>query len=829
MVDLTTPTTSLRFPENNNETSVSGYRGFLQQPETGCPDFLAADGAAFAIIRYPKSRRVNNRNYGIYGTATTSPRSHYLSFRSEDFNSGDRGTFRFYLRGSTGGTVDLDSALWTEDSALVVMTRDTDTYVIDWYSLEDGTKFAGSVSGTITTNGTAGWVGDWLIGGTGITTTVTDIAPTGGYWPGEIQALCHVPISVSDATWQSIALGADIVTTLGATNFTFHREIDPITGLFSKNAACVNDTSSACVYIDGANLAPGSDFRRQDTTNYLTFDAFPTGYVHGLQAGDVSKSVTFSGTAGGYTGNVEVRLVYENTGVVHTDWAVVGAISGGTWSGSISINKSSNGWVFAQVRPASTPAAITNCREPFGIGWKFAFFGQSQGGILMTSTARTDLVDDVNVHRVSLGLYRNLFATSTTANMERVGLRTDEDALFGDGVTAIVQQLALYDDDTPICIMSHTENGTGVEALMEDADSNRDWTDADVMIALAGSDVTAIVWNWGTNDLGQGVNYDELLDAVIDGTPAQSFVIDNYFNDGTFDTGFGFVMSPLTRAKSTSTGPFDESQSGSYETVRKAQIDWAILNDHTIGPNVNMQLGTAEGPHQDGDVARGNPLFGQMIAIGMARHVSLDTTTNPSLQGDAYINSAGTIITIPVTLPNGGTLTATATSAITGFEVQDGGSGSFSRSGFTAVISGSNVVLTKSSTSWAAGTVVDYQSGGPMSYGTAGPSETTLLDGVLYETGLTYGDLPIEPQTAMITEVVLAALKNTGNTLEAGPDFVAADLPVNSKIDVTNERTDSASPTALDTTKTFTITVTSYALLTFDFSTEFNSQFISLI
>src|SRR5699024_7378362 len=152
------------------------------------------------------------------------------------------------------------SAVWTEDSALVVVFHDGTNFQLDWYSLADGTRHAGAPVAPSGTFDGVSWPGDWLIGGAGDSTTSVDVSRPTGYWPGEIAVVGHVSGNVPVADWQAIATGADPVATLGAANLVYYRGFDGSGDSYGPPAAVTGDTSDDCVPVDGQNLGIGTSF-----------------------------------------------------------------------------------------------------------------------------------------------------------------------------------------------------------------------------------------------------------------------------------------------------------------------------------------------------------------------------------------------------------------------------------------------------------------------------------------------------------------------------------------------------------------------------------------
>lgn len=712
---------SLRFPENNNETSVPGFRGFLVQPDS--PTWLRHAGAVFTILHLPRSRRADNRRYAIYGLSETGKNTCVLSLHGSAYHdSALRNRFRFLARDWHGDEVDLLTPVWDTDAALVVMTFDGLDAACDWYSLTGGTRHAGPVSTGVSAFNGMSWPSDWLIGGAGTTIAATGISRPHGYFPGEIAAMGYFEGSPTVADWQAIAQGADPLARLGASGMLYYRRFDGSAASYGPPPAATADASANCIPVDAPNLAPGSSFWRGGSG--LSFKPVPTRHVFGLLAGQVSRAVPFSGSAAPtHEGAViEIQVFDAATGAVALDWTECATVTAGAWSGAVTVPKSATGWVHARARiRGSSPEIQAMMMAPFAVGWKFAIFGGSQMQRAATGAGHTGTPDGATL--ASAGIRA---APMDDPWLELVRVR---DINLGDANVAFRKQFDAYGDRTPICVCWYAEDDTDTLDMIDDTAPGRTWANVAGNAAIWGADISAAIWNRGAGTPGDRT-WADIYDAVFDGTgPAAA---DHALAD-LFPAGFGRILSPLTRASTTLAGPFASDRSAGNND-RHEQVAYAKSRGWTVGPHVYMQITPGGGALQDGTVARGNPLIGNRLAIAAARHVGLDSSANPHLAGTATFNSTRNTITVPVTLPNGGTLTAAAPNAITGFEVDDGGAGNWTRSGFSAAISGADIVLTRDGGAWQAGTRLRFMPGGPLSYGTTGPSETALLDGVPHET-----------------------------------------------------------------------------------------------
>lgn len=145
------------------------------------------------------------------------------------------------------------------------------------------------------------------------------------------------------------------------------------------------------------------------------------------------------------------------------------------------------------------------------------------------------------------------------------------------------------------------------------------------------------------------------------------------------------------------------------------------------GATVSLTVG--ESTHQDRaateqGLVRYMEFYANSLMRG-ARVLPYDPET-----GFSTATRSGNVITLATARPNGGTIDTYLTgNTPVGFEVSEDGGATWSRSTgsipFTVAISGTNVTLTRSSGSWAAGTLVQYLFGYPWHVG-SGTSTTDM-------------------------------------------------------------------------------------------------------
>jgi len=724
-VDLAAGAGSLRLPEGNNApeaTALPTYKGALFQTDTGFSlPASSTPHATFAIVRLPRDKRYVNANFGILGVPGTGGGWRLRYGGDANGIVAERGRFRHYQRSTSGGTVDIQSAPWTEDAALVVAGCDAaGLWSVDWYSLLDGTRVPGPAS-AVATAAVFPAGSEFAIGANANGTAYADNGVTNRYqWPGEIGAVGVVARAVSVAEWQGIALGADIAATLGGASLRYLRQFDGTPASLTRPAAATADTSVPAqpwgggTGVPAATLAPGSTLRRQSATAWLRMAEVSAGHVYGLAAGQTERAVPFAGTAGGLTGMVQVRVFEAATGRVVRDWTDVGPIAGGAWSGSVTLPRA-EGWWFAQARAG---AVLFERRAEFATGWKLVLLGQSQMQIAFGGSGLVPLAAPMTAS----------WATNDFGylQMARIGMN-----FVSDGRAAFLNQWRAFDPATPVMLIDEAVNGTGMDQIINSASAEgeintRNMAQLTRKLAAYGADVSAVIHNWGTNNMALApAAFQNLLEALFFGTgPAAG----DRSLAAELAAGWVPVISPLTRHVGTPV------YTGNADTARAAAVAWANANGVTVGPPLSdLRIENGGGPHQTGATVTGIARMMARLAVAAARALGLDPSRNPHFTG-ATLGGGGTVITVSVALPNGGTLYSPAPAALRSFEVDAGGTGSWTATGFTAALAGNSAVLTKTSGSWPAGTRVRYLSNGEGRADGDGAAEDAILAGALYET-----------------------------------------------------------------------------------------------
>ena len=726
-VDLTLPGGSLRLPADNNRSAALPDRKqvLIQPTDSGWPQIwpAAVKSYLFAIVSVPRGALQVNRTFGVLGGSQSDARDTDIVLRGRGYlpQPAQAGAFVLRLGSSVAASPPLD-----EEAALIVAQKDGaggNRLRIDWYSLRDGTKHAGS-SFSSTNKVQPGARGRFIVGAPGLNDISSPYQDGDGEaWPGEIQAVGFVTGDVPDATWAAIALGQPLETALAGVSVPWVREFDGTPASLSAPAWAAADATLPMIIDGRQRLEPGSDIRAQSQTDFLIPDAIPEGHVWGVTATGGDATVTLSGRAAGRSGTVQAQLVYADTGAVAQDWTDVAPV-GAVWSGSFSAPLTGAGWCIVRYRTTGEPDLISTMRNRVGVGYKLLALGQSQAGIWHRSSERGDTLSGGLEISASRALARAQNDGPAPPSLSWIG--TDPQ----DGLAAFVTQLRSY-TSAPVQIILDAMEGSGPDEMMDDRDTRRNWSDLQAQLDRFGNDVTVVAMNWITQGWETWGTAGETLQALTLGTgPAwDALVADNggstaglHHLDAALRPGWAFALSPATRASDSD-----------YQPTRSAQIRFANAAGIAVGPPVSdYEIVAGGGPHPD-NAFEGNRRFGMRLAEAVARALGFSTSENPHFTGAAWGATQAEIV-LSVALPNGGSLTSPAPAALSSFEVGDGPGGAYSGSGFTAAITGNTITLTKDTGTWAAGSRVQYLPGGAQRAGGDAVTEAAIIAGMLYET-----------------------------------------------------------------------------------------------
>lgn len=434
------------------------------------------------------------------------------------------------------------------------------------------------------------------------------------------------------------------------------------------------------------------------------------GLVIGLVPGQSVADVEFKGTASA-ADDIQVRILRQSDSSVVQDWTYVATTVGsGSWSGTIGLPKADEWWK-AEVRPKGNPSAVVTLSEKFAVGYKVVLLGQSQMRRMMVFGSVGNSMSAGNVDTVSF---------YTLDGGESVDL-LDNSTNGTDGLRAFVEQFRNFDATTPVMLVQEAVSGTSIIELLDDSETDRDWSDLTDKTDKYGGDISVVVESWVTsNDSPLAGN--EGID-LLQGIDDHGFSVDHSFAD-VFQSGYAFAEAGGTR-----------HALDNFDGYEAEIVDRANELGYAVGPPISDYEIEDGGSAHANDAGQGNIRLGTRLAVTVARALGLDTSENPSLNA-GYRSFDGTILYLTFNLPNGGTLYSPAPTALSGFEISENSGSSWSGSGFTTGITGDYITLTKDSGTWATAGSVQIRKLSNLAddVSIVEAQEQALVDGELYET-----------------------------------------------------------------------------------------------
>jgi hypothetical protein len=771
---------ALRFPAAARLSTTAAPPAWLT-----CPNFApsanrifspAAPGAFLMLVEVPWEAAADTLNTGVFGNRGAGSQNQTMGiWVSRGATDQGARTVSFFVRDGAGVVLSAGLAVAaTQRRLLLAMRMVAGQMQFELYHEGSRIGLATPAMGTfaatqLRSTPLLGTMGE----GSGVPYAAGGWT---GFYGGAVAFLGYADATPSQADCEALSLGADPVATVGGTNWRFFRRTTG-TDAASLASAAPGDTFGpmtvtnprALAFLPGSDLVPAAAGGARFGADHVI-----DGRVFSRRAGQAQGTITLSGTAAGLAGGVEARL-FDADGTIRLDWTPLAGASldGGTWSGTVSAPPT-RGWGHIDVRPSGNSALLRRIRARTGVGLVIGVMGQSQ----MYRCFNPQYVAAATPVPAGAGALSVLDVQNRSATQQAlISTVVTAENRHSDGVAAVAAMLPSWTAE-PVALINMSNPGQGVAELLNDASTAWNWSELVASVAQAGAPA-ALAINWLTNFAGDvnqpgggivGNHVRPLIEGVRDPAATTSFPIDHFIRDGNpFPADMRIALSPPTRTGSASAGPFDssdtESAPNNHGTGRGQWLDYALANPGLIaatGPATDdVRIEPGGGPHQDGTVDEGHPRTLRRVVLAALRALGVETRTDPAI-GGAAISPDRTQITVTVTCPNGGTLqTAWALkgvavppgqTAVQGFEVQNGGAGAWSRSGFDAQILdpvAGTVRLVRTAGSWSPGTRLRYLANGPLSYGTALEAES-LIHGCLYESGPDEGGLGL-PVTGLWT------------------------------------------------------------------------------
>ena len=719
---------SIRFYQRNGWNDYDADSGHIWQSKENMPWFHKRGTTTLIRASIPWGVMCNNREFQLMGSGNGSAGNTFMYqlFGTDHNNSANDGKLQLKMNiGSGGGyTLTLDAMPNTPNDILVVHSTDASGNV-SLAILNGETATVESIATTTTTSvdGCPFRGAGFAIGAsTELDEDITAIGAPASKWCGNIAEVVLVNEVITPTEAASL-VGGIYENLLDVSLVSFARDFSKIDYL---KPFAENDTSSASVR--KGLVSPGPSVGMSDGLYVVKKQA---GYIAGIQPGSKSASVKFDVTTDGeLSGQLLARVV--SNGIALTGYHRVALLESGTSSYIALINIPINSdWCGVEFKCGDAEFLAT---DPIASGLKFSLTGQSQVAYLRQYDELAEVVHEAK-YPASI-CYHNKDA----GGYPGASLFIIDHNPISDGVAGFVHHCN-QNAPVPVCYVSNEEPGTGVDQLCDDSKLSRKWAWLENIVNLSGADVSAHIYNWGTNNLGTTTAFgDQILTPLVEGITTEDGgvdgagvpIIDHYLYDGnTFNRNAAFVLSPLTGHRDTNAGPFDfdNSYGGNVGLVRESQLDWAKDRNIPIGPFVN-DLPTG-GPHQYSDTSKGNWRFGIRMAEAGLRAVGISMRKNPEIESFKWVNGSRNQIDVRVKLPNRGALQTDGGDPKWGFEFDDGSGRT--RLGFSAqIINPLTVRLTKDSGDWSDSVVWYYQFGGPLGYGTS-ISEYETCAGQLYD------------------------------------------------------------------------------------------------
>lgn len=780
-VDITTSTAgengALYLPNTNNLFKSSAA---LADTATDLP-WLNTAGALVGVATINRwAYDGMNRNPHLVGTAIAGSSSRYFALRyippvSTAAGSATPGALQFWAKAesATNAATVASNAIpdaWFSNGIATVLYAfrfDGTNMVFDLFRCGAGTKEAGTSGAK-----PASWAGikrctNPLTLGAATDVNWPKLAGTGAQnihaFRGGMEFVAMLDINPTDTQLQNVAQGADPLTTFGASNCVLY------CGLTSNGALSTAITSKRTSVTDvlgqRGTVYPGSTMRPQSQAAYFRVDSGGDPCNCTVLKGSTSALAQRTYSFAGASGAIQLRVADED-GVLIRDWyqidTVPGSGSTGTLNFTLPLHPLGTGRAYRLAFRAGNGSGgwITHYENTDTyVGFAIAGIGQSE--IVRAFHYQVDEVGNAG---------RSLSETYTGTNGRNVFLHTLQGTnpvirrgrynyyYHGAGTIRLVNALRSYTRQ-PLFIVAESVSGTSALDWIDDGQATRKWTDFALRLSTLGNRDAAgglpmltmgvMMWEqfYGQTNWAQDVAR-PVFTGVQSGTVGNGIAqadIDHWLYDGlTVNANFPIVVHPANRSITAATTEDGVSVADKRKNMREstAAESAKVIIGHECAIHACETSGTDAGTHPDMTRETGAGPWCRSIAKGIALGMGWATYTQRTFTQAAL---SGSSATITLTL-SGGTLdtegnynaTAYGGSAVSPigldvsghFEVQDGGSGAYTFSGFTAAITGTNtIVLTKTSGTWAAGTRVRFHSGSPGGYtGYSGAGNATTED-----------------------------------------------------------------------------------------------------
>lgn len=395
----------------------------------------------------------------------------------------------------------------------------------------------------------------------------------------------------------------------------------------TANSTAANYTAAVVAAL--APAAPTESISLTDADSYSV-----------VQRVGTSGSLTISGSYAGTPTSIQARIVQHGTSTEAVTWTtIVASPSGGTFSGSLS-GIPQGGWYNVQVRFSNNTLIVANGANRFGIGAIFAVIGQSQG-VRWFSDGTAVAPNALLVQRNSAGWA----ARTSTGN----GANT-----FGNSM------IAALGGTVPVALLAYAVGATalnidaaGAAGYWINTAAGSPWALFATGLTAAGGKLEGAVWMQGEQD-----GYSNLVSEATYATDLATICA--RLRTATGQSVLPVAISPL--ANYTNAGP----TAASWEGIRRAQVTVGGQSNNTLAA-FNQDIPLVDGVHY---TTTGYTTHGTRAARAMRSALGLSSYARGPAIANALLAS-GT--SVEVNLTHRGGTDFTPASAITGFEVLDGG------------------------------------------------------------------------------------------------------------------------------------------------------------
>lgn len=630
---------SVMFPFENGRTTdtakngqflVNNFRTQASGPGSAAP-FWQGPYAAVAICD-PHRARVDGQNFPpcIMGTdANLADRSFVMNYSTNVVETtANRRTFAFGVRGEAApGTWLMRSAqipLSARGPFAVYAYNDDINGYIHVLDIPTGTWYDGAAVAK-----PASWAGvsaaaftnNLVVGGTGQYTFPADNSASfqnALQWRGSIGDILFANDALSKADVESIVNGASPVTVATTAGATAYCHIPMTSGGALSTSA--NTTFTGISLTQQGTVFPGGTLRRQSTANYITLDPINAGEHFPVAFGSTQARIRIKGKVGGLTGTLRWRLVRPNGNAI-TNWVDTGITPvAGAFDGHVTTTEFT-GKAQIQVAMSSDMTVIGSSHVDCQSGPVIEIHAQSEANFSL-GDGRTAQGDATTLNpTISANGDTVLFGVLDGS----VRSALDQPGWLGNGSVALINYIRSKTGRS-IMVRVNAVDGTSPLALMNDADTTRNWSDLVIArnfvqaTGASGESVVTghVVFGWEaslspTNVMP--VAYKPLLTGVgaSSGTYDRTSNIptanvNRWLFDGSSSANAKVVITPCNRA-TTGTGATDTD--ASIEADQRDHFrNYSHLYNYEVGPEMTahrMEGETAAGGLPTGSVTRPEP------------------------------------------------------------------------------------------------------------------------------------------------------------------------------------------------------------------------------